>query len=149
MRGHADVFQLQVQVLPDSSRRRRSEVEHSAASDSDDPGPHQEGALRTGQAVLHRSWFIRAGWTRRAAWRSVGTTDVAAERHTDVAKLTMSLPSALSPGSCLTLGPESCWSCTATQRVPVEQRDMVGVVNGLPTVVRYARSEFTSTGFVK
>jgi hypothetical protein len=28
------------------------------------------------------------------------------------------------------------WSGTATQRVPVEQRDVAGVVNGLATAVR-------------
>ena len=47
MRGHADVVPVAGSVLPASSRRLRSEVEHSAASDSDDPGPHQEGALLT------------------------------------------------------------------------------------------------------
>ena len=46
--GLPTLFQLQVQYLPDSSRRRRSEVEYSAASDADDPGPHQESALLTG-----------------------------------------------------------------------------------------------------
>ena len=35
-----------------SSRRRRSEVEHSAASDSDDSGPHQESPLLTRGAWL-------------------------------------------------------------------------------------------------
>ena len=45
--GLPTLLQLQVQYLSDSSRRRRSEVEYSAASDSDDPGPHQEGALLT------------------------------------------------------------------------------------------------------
>ena len=43
--GLPTLFQVQVQYYPDSSRRRRSEVEHSAASDSDDSGPHQESAL--------------------------------------------------------------------------------------------------------
>ena len=47
MRGPADVVPVAGSVLPPSSRRRRSEVEYSAASDSDDPGPHQEGALLT------------------------------------------------------------------------------------------------------
>ena len=45
--GLPTLLQLQVQYFPDSSRRRRSEVEYSAAGDSDDSGPHQEGALLT------------------------------------------------------------------------------------------------------
>ena len=45
--GTADVVPVAGSVLPGSSRRRRSEVEHSAASDADDPGPHQENALLT------------------------------------------------------------------------------------------------------
>jgi hypothetical protein len=34
-------------ALPDSSGRRRPEVEHLGASDSNDSGPHQEGTLLT------------------------------------------------------------------------------------------------------
>ncbi len=63
--GIPTLLQLQVQYLPGSSRRRRSEVEYSAASDSDDPGPHQEGALLTvGRAFCtnheRRYWMSRA-----------------------------------------------------------------------------------------
>ena len=45
--GTADVVPDAGSVLRRSPRRRRSEVEHSAASDADDPGPHQESALLT------------------------------------------------------------------------------------------------------
>ena len=47
MRRPADAVPVAGSVLPGSSRRRRSEVEYSAASDSDDSGPHQESALLT------------------------------------------------------------------------------------------------------
>ena len=47
MRRHADVVPVAGSVLPRSSKRLRSEVEHSAASDADDSGPHQENALLT------------------------------------------------------------------------------------------------------
>ena len=50
--GLPTLFQVQVQYLPRSSGRRRPEVEHSAASDSDDSGPHQESALLTGGQAL-------------------------------------------------------------------------------------------------
>jgi hypothetical protein len=45
MRGHADVVPGAGSVLRRSSKRLRSDVEHSAASDADDSGPHQESAL--------------------------------------------------------------------------------------------------------
>ena len=43
----ADVVPVAGSALRRSSGRRRPEVEHSAASDSDDSGPHQESALLT------------------------------------------------------------------------------------------------------
>ena len=51
MRRPADVVPAAGSVLPGSSRRLRSEVEHSAASDADDPGPNQESALLNGGAA--------------------------------------------------------------------------------------------------
>ena len=47
MRRPADAVPGAGSVLPGSSKRRRSEVEYSAASDADDSGPHQENALLT------------------------------------------------------------------------------------------------------
>ena len=47
MRRPADAVPAAGSALPGSSKRRRSEVEYSAAGDSDDPGPHQEGPLLT------------------------------------------------------------------------------------------------------
>ena len=45
--GLPTLFQVQVQVLPDSSKRRRSDLEHSAASDANDSGIAQESAVLT------------------------------------------------------------------------------------------------------
>ena len=56
VRRPADAAPAPGSVLPGSSRRRRSEMEYSAASDADDSGPHQEGALLTrGEAVMAAS----------------------------------------------------------------------------------------------
>ena len=57
MRGPADVVPVAGSVLRGSSGRRRPEVEHSAASDADDSGPHQESPVLTLGRAVHRFWF--------------------------------------------------------------------------------------------
>jgi hypothetical protein len=81
MRRHADAVPSAVRVLPGSSQPRGSEVEYSAASDSDNPSPHQETALLTvGKVQLELRSGLESRLVELASHRASHLSDTVTSR---------------------------------------------------------------------